>query len=81
VEPSSWYLLQVVERLVELTHQLRVSRVNQVDGLRALDRLSVDDVEEDILDVELVHKPTLVMANVRTIWTVVGFMTGLKVLS
>jgi hypothetical protein len=81
VEPSSWYLLQVIERLVELTHQLRVSRVNQVDGLRALDRLSVDDVEEDILDVELVHKPTLVMANVRTIWTVVGFMTGLKVLS
>jgi hypothetical protein len=81
VEPSSWYLLQVVERLVELTHQLRVSRVNQVDGLRALDHLSVDDVEEDILDVELVHEPTLVMANVGTIWTVVGFMTGLKVSS
>jgi hypothetical protein len=45
---------QVVEGLVEPTHQLRVSRVNKADGLRAVDHLTECVMEECILDIELV---------------------------
>jgi hypothetical protein len=44
--------------LVESAHQLRVSRVNKADRLRAVDRLRECVVEEGVLDVELVHGPT-----------------------
>jgi hypothetical protein len=49
--------------------------------MRAVDHLGEGDVEEGVLDVEMVHKPTLEIANVSIVWTVVGFMIGLKVLS
>jgi hypothetical protein len=52
-------LLQAVEGLVEPAHQLRVHRINEADGLRAVDRLGECAVEEGVLDVELVHGPTL----------------------
>jgi hypothetical protein len=51
-------LLQAVVGLVELAHQLRVSRVNEVSGLRAVDYLGECAMEEGILHVELVHEPT-----------------------
>jgi hypothetical protein len=56
VVPSSWRLHQVVEELVEPSHKLRVGGVNEVDKLRAVDRLSEGVVEEGVLDVELVHE-------------------------
>jgi hypothetical protein len=59
VVARSWHLLQTVEGLVEPTHQLRVSRVNEAGGLRAVDYLGECVMEEGILDVELVHGPTL----------------------
>jgi hypothetical protein len=49
---------QAVEGLVEPTHQLRVSRVNKADGLRAVDHLRECAMEECILDIELVDGPT-----------------------
>jgi hypothetical protein len=56
VVPSSRRLHQVVEELVEPSHKLRVGGVNEVDRLRAVDRLSEGVIEEGILDVELVHE-------------------------
>jgi hypothetical protein len=58
VVPCSWCLLQAVERLVDPAHQLRVCGVNKAGGLTAVDGLRECVVEEDILDVELVHGPT-----------------------
>jgi hypothetical protein len=58
VVPRSRRLLQDVEGLIEPAHRLRVRRVNEVDGLRGVDRLRECDVEECVLDVELVHGPT-----------------------
>jgi hypothetical protein len=55
VVACSWRLLHDVEGLVELAHQLKVSKVNEADGLRAVDRLEECVMEEGILDVELVH--------------------------
>jgi hypothetical protein len=55
VVPRVRHLLQAVEGLVESAHQLRVSWVNEVSGLRAVDRLRECDVEEGVLDIELVH--------------------------
>jgi hypothetical protein len=57
VVPRSRRLLQAVEGLVELAHQLRVRGVNEAGGLRAVDSLRECAVEEDALDVELVHRP------------------------
>jgi hypothetical protein len=59
VVPRSRCLLQAIEGLVELAHQLRLCRVNKAGGLRAVDRLIECTMEEGILDVELVHGPTL----------------------
>jgi hypothetical protein len=56
--PCSRHLLQAIEGLVELAHQLRVSSVNEAGGLRAVDHLRECAVEEGILDVELVDGPT-----------------------
>jgi hypothetical protein len=56
--PCSQCLLQAVEGLVELTHQLRVSRVNKAGWLTAINYLGDCDMEEGVLDVELVHSPT-----------------------
>jgi hypothetical protein len=58
VVPRSWCLLQAVEGLVEPTHQLRVHRVNEASGLRVVDRLIECAMEEDVLDIELVYRPT-----------------------
>jgi hypothetical protein len=58
VVPRTRRLLQAIEGLVEPSHQLRVSRVNIADGLRAVDRLGECTVEEGVLDVELMHGPT-----------------------
>jgi hypothetical protein len=55
VVPRVRHLLQAVEGLVESAHQLRVNWVNEVSGLRAVDRLRECDVEEGVLDIELVH--------------------------
>jgi hypothetical protein len=54
----SWHLLEAVEGLVEPAHQLRVGGVNEASGLRAVDGLGEGVMEEDVLDVELVHGPT-----------------------
>jgi hypothetical protein len=59
VVPRSWHLLQAVAGLVEPAHQLRVCEVNEAGGLRALDSLEECAMEEGVLDVELVHGPTL----------------------
>jgi hypothetical protein len=56
--PRSRRLLQAIEGLVELAHQLRVRRVNEASGLRIVDGLRECVVEEGDLDVELVHEPT-----------------------
>jgi hypothetical protein len=40
------------------THQLRVSRVNEVDALGTVDRLDEGVMEKDILNIQLVHSPT-----------------------
>jgi hypothetical protein len=42
---------------MELTHQLKVSRVNEAGGLRPVDHLREGAMEEGVLDVELVHRP------------------------
>jgi hypothetical protein len=55
VVPCSWLLLQVVEGLVEPAHQLRVCRVNEASGLRAVGHLRECVMEKGVLDVELVH--------------------------
>jgi hypothetical protein len=52
------HLLQAVEGLVVLAHQLRVHGVNDASRLRAVDGLEECTVEEGILDVELVFGPT-----------------------
>jgi hypothetical protein len=59
VVPRSRRLLQALEGLVELAHQLRMRRVNEADGLRAVDGLGECAMEEGVLDVELVHEPNL----------------------
>jgi hypothetical protein len=51
-------LLQAIEGLVESRHQLRVCRVNEVGGLRAVDSLRECAMEEGVLDVDLGHGPT-----------------------
>jgi hypothetical protein len=58
VVPRSRRLLHAVEGLVEPAYQLRVCKVNEVSGLRAVDGLKECDVEQDVLDVELVHGST-----------------------
>jgi hypothetical protein len=57
VVPRSRRLLQAVEGLVEPTHQLRVRRINEANGLRAVGCLKECAVEEGVLDVEQVHGP------------------------
>jgi hypothetical protein len=51
-------LLQAVG-LVELAHQVGVSRVNEAGGLAALDCLGEGAVEESFLIIQLVNEPTL----------------------
>jgi hypothetical protein len=58
VVPCSQRLLQAVEGLVEPTHQLRVCGVNEANWLRVVDGPRECAVEEDVLDIELVHVPT-----------------------
>jgi hypothetical protein len=55
---SSRRLLQAIEGPVEPTHQLRVSGVNEVGSLGAINRLDKGAIEESVLDIELVHMPT-----------------------
>jgi hypothetical protein len=57
VVPRSWRLLQAIG-LIEPAHQLRVRKVNEAGGLRAVDRLRESVVEEGVLDVELVYGST-----------------------
>jgi hypothetical protein len=52
VVPSLRRLLQAVEGL-EMAHHPRVSGVNEVDGLGAVDSLDDGAMDEDVLDVEL----------------------------
>jgi hypothetical protein len=58
VVPRSRRLLQVIEGLVEPTHQLRVHGVNETSMLRVVDGLEECVVEEGVVDAELVHGPT-----------------------
>jgi hypothetical protein len=51
VVPSSWRLLQAIAGLIEPTHQLRMSGVNEASRLGSMDRLGEGVVEEDVLDV------------------------------
>jgi hypothetical protein len=50
-----WTRQQTQHNPLELTHELKVSRVNDAGGLRPVDRLREGVVEEGVLDVELVH--------------------------
>jgi hypothetical protein len=74
-------LLQVVEGLVEPAHQLRVHGINEADRLRAVDSLRECAMEESVLDIKLVHGPTLEITRVSTVWTVADLTMGLKVSS
>jgi hypothetical protein len=58
VVPSSRRLLKAVEGLVEPVQQLTVSCVNEASRVGAVDCLDGSVVEEDVLDVELMHWPT-----------------------
>jgi hypothetical protein len=58
VVPHSQHLLQAVEGLIELAHQLKVRRVNEADGLRAVDYLRECAMYEGVIDIEMVHGPT-----------------------
>jgi hypothetical protein len=55
VVPSSGRLLQVVEELVELAHQVGVSGVNKAGRLAVVDRHSEGAVKEDVLDIQLLN--------------------------
>jgi hypothetical protein len=57
VVPSSHCLLQITEKLVQLTHQLAVGGVNEAYMLGAVERLGEGVVEEGVIDVEMVHRP------------------------
>jgi hypothetical protein len=57
VVPSSQCLLQITEKLVQLTHQLAVGGVNEAYMLGAVERLGEGVVEEGVIDVEMVHRP------------------------
>jgi hypothetical protein len=46
-----------------------VSGVNEASGLAATDRLE-GVVEEDVLDIKLVHRAVPERARVSTVWTV-----------
>jgi hypothetical protein len=48
VVPHLWRLLQVIEGLVEPAHRLRVSRINEADGLKAVDRLEECVMEKGV---------------------------------
>jgi hypothetical protein len=50
VVPRSRCLLQAIEGLVELAHQLRVSEYNEASGLRVVDHLGECAVEEGVLE-------------------------------
>jgi hypothetical protein len=58
VVPSSRRLLLAIERLVVPAHQLRVSWVNKTGRLAAVDCLEEGVMEEGVLDIQLVHRPT-----------------------
>jgi hypothetical protein len=79
--PCPRRMLQAIEGLVEPAHQLRVRRVNKAGRLRAVDRLGECAMEESVLNVELVHGPTLEIARVSTVRMVADLTTGLKVSS
>jgi hypothetical protein len=74
-------LLEIVEGLVELTDHVGVIRVDKPNGLGVVDHLRQGAMEEGVLHVELVDRPVLRQARARTVQTVVGLTTGLKVSS
>jgi hypothetical protein len=55
--PSPQRLLEVVQRAIQPTDQIRASRVDETGGLAVVDRLCQSAVEEDILDVLLMDRP------------------------
>jgi hypothetical protein len=56
VVPSPRHRLQAEEGLVEPTHQLWVSGVNEAGGLALGDFVSEGAVEEDVLNIQVVNK-------------------------
>jgi hypothetical protein len=61
VVPSLRRLLQIVEELVELTHQLEVGGVDKACGLGAVDRLE----ESDLGDLMMSHLINRVIRTIR----------------
>jgi hypothetical protein len=51
VIPSLQCLFKAIQGLVELAHQLRVSRINKVSGLAAVDRFGEGVVEQGVLNI------------------------------
>jgi hypothetical protein len=49
--PSIRCLLQAIQRLIELVDHIKVSEINKIEGLVAIDHLSKSDVKKYILDV------------------------------
>jgi hypothetical protein len=55
IVPSPGYLLEPVQGFMQVTDQVRVSRVGKASGLAAADCLGESAVEEDIFYVELLN--------------------------
>jgi hypothetical protein len=49
--PSIRCLLQAIQRLIELVDHIKVSEINKIEGLVAIDHLGKSDVKKYILDV------------------------------
>jgi hypothetical protein len=81
VIPCLQRLLQAVEGLVEPAHQLRVRRVNEAGGLRAVDSHDKYAMEKVFLTLSWCTGQPLETTKVSTVQTVVGLTTRLKVLS
>jgi hypothetical protein len=56
--PRPRCLLQAIERLVEQTNMLGSSRVDEARGLLAVDHLIKIAMQESVLDVELMNRPS-----------------------
>ena len=55
--PRSWCLLEPIERLVEPTHVLGVSQVDEARRLLTVDLFVEIAMEKSILDVKLMYRP------------------------
>ena len=55
--PRPWSLLQTIQRVLQQTDMVRVSRVDEARGLLTVDDLLQASMKECILHVKLVYRP------------------------